>query len=242
MVLRTMGLARGSATRTVQCEQCGCEFQYTLRRTGLGSGRLGLLSASGAAQRDLESALRKAEALVPCPGCGHYQTHMVKRQRRFWLLLAVVLAFLAVVFHFLFDALAMSAERSSKEVILTIRFWFLLVAIVVAAVSAVMIFVDDPRRFPFMKVLHRTRGDALSPGQTPARQQPPASPASAAETPPTDTKVDANFFLARDAGQPPSQPEGKVAVACQHCGKTYRIPADQQGRSAKCKCGMTFQT
>jgi hypothetical protein len=240
MVFRTMGVARGSVTRTVQCEQCSCEFDYTLKRMGLGSGRLGLLSASGAAERDLESALRKAEALVPCPGCGHYQQHMVRRQRRSWLLLAVVLAGLAGVFYLLFNALVMGADLDDKKIILTIRFWFLLVAIVGAGVSAIMVFLDDPRRFPFMKALHRTRGEMLSPGDSP--QQLSAAPTATAATPSDGVKVDADFFLNRDAGTAGHQPVGKVTVRCDHCGKSYTIPANQQGRSAKCKCGMTFRT
>ena len=83
------GTIRGQARKSVRCEACGLEYVYLVERTGRGKGRnLFFLDNEGAKQQakaraseDLEAALDRACEVVPCPGCGNIQAHMIPRAR-----------------------------------------------------------------------------------------------------------------------------------------------------------------
>ncbi len=165
MPLRTVSVASGKVQRRVTCERCGCEFEYVVRRFGLGVGQLGLFSSSKAADDDLDSALAKADAAVACPDCGQYQDRMIRRLRWTWLKrTAALAAFVGVIAVFL-GVLAGSGPRAHRDVILTVRGVFLAVGVPVVILAAVMIGLDDPSRLGPMRALHRQKARRLRPGR-----------------------------------------------------------------------------
>jgi hypothetical protein len=95
--------ATGTTVKHVQCEACGFEFVYQLRRTVHGRATSFLIPDHQAAwvqaNENLRHALATACDPVPCPLCGWLQRPMVRRARqlkyrRLWLvsLLLVVAA------------------------------------------------------------------------------------------------------------------------------------------------------
>lgn len=253
-MLRTLSIAWGSVTRQADCERCGCRFAYDVRRLGLGSGRLGLFSASKAAEGDLQNALRKADAMVACPDCGHFQAAMVRRQRWTWAKRAMALAALAGVLVVFLTPLA-SVNRSDAPVILAVRFWVGLAGFSAAAGAAAMVVLDNPARWSFTRKLHRGRGRSLQPGQpVPALAGAPAtvsSPQGVYHREPSP--MPAMQPAAPAAGQPDvgtwpfSQEDDEgleptvITRTCAHCGRHYKLPREKQGKRARCKCGQVIQ-
>lgn len=76
--------------KMVRCEVCATEFAYQMTRAAEGTAEAFLfLDMKGAEQqaqdRATDAARKKLEDdsdLVPCPGCGHYQEHMIRDARR----------------------------------------------------------------------------------------------------------------------------------------------------------------
>lgn len=82
--------ARGSAYKSVVCEECQCEYVYLVTRDALGSVSGFVLADKQAMQEratrfanaSLRSMLARAEEPVPCPNCGHYQQSMIPLLQR----------------------------------------------------------------------------------------------------------------------------------------------------------------
>jgi hypothetical protein len=103
----TYATADGTDVKNVQCEACGFEYIYQLRRRVNGRASSFLIpdhqAAWQQANENLRHALAKACDPVPCPLCGWYQQPMIRRARqlkyrRFWLislLLVIATAILA---------------------------------------------------------------------------------------------------------------------------------------------------
>lgn len=75
----------GTASKSVQCEQCGMPFQYQIRRAASATADsfYGIAAkwtqnrAHRKATRLLEQKLEQEFDVVPCPTCGWYQKEMV---------------------------------------------------------------------------------------------------------------------------------------------------------------------
>jgi len=114
--------ARGQTKKTVHCEACGQQFYYFLTRTGSGYDSGGIFSSgdhSVAQQRadtNLQFLLHIGVEPIPCPSCGHIQSHMIpkaKRLHRRWMLylgqiltvgLIPLTPILFVIFHAIFPS------------------------------------------------------------------------------------------------------------------------------------------
>jgi hypothetical protein len=80
---------RGRTPKLVRCEQCSFEYVYLLEMTVAGEGTsLFFVDNEGARQRSAaqaESALQQnldqGCEVVPCPGCGLVQQHMLPRAK-----------------------------------------------------------------------------------------------------------------------------------------------------------------
>jgi hypothetical protein len=80
----------GETTRREQCEGCGTQFKYTVKRTVSDSAHDPYMLVSEDARRTAKNRARErlkrklATAVEPvhCPRCGIYQTSMVKFLRR----------------------------------------------------------------------------------------------------------------------------------------------------------------
>lgn len=253
-MLRTLSIAWGSVTREADCECCGCRFAYDVRRLGLGSGHLGLFNASKAADNDLQNALRKADGMVACPDCGHFQASMLRRQRWAWTKRAFALAALAGALVIFLTSLA-SSNRSDAPVIVAVRFWVGLVGFSAAAAAAAMVGLDNPARWPFTRALHRGRGRSLQPGQpVPSLAGAPADapcpegvyhrePARSPAMQPAVTAARQPDVGTWPFGQEEDErPELTVITrTCPHCGKRYKLPREKQGKRARCKCGQVIE-
>jgi hypothetical protein len=112
LIAEARATADGSAVKEVECEHCGLEYVYQLRRTARGRAQSFLFRDAEAAETDaranLNRVLKEDCDPVPCPGCGWYQRPMVqllKRRRHRNLLragfvllpLSIVLAAVAVL-------------------------------------------------------------------------------------------------------------------------------------------------
>jgi hypothetical protein len=95
--------ARGSVPKVVRCESCSLEYVYLLEAKAEGeSTSLLFLENEGAAERSRQSAEAKLQStleqgfdVVPCPGCGRIQEHMIglaKARRHAWMYSAAVCA------------------------------------------------------------------------------------------------------------------------------------------------------
>jgi hypothetical protein len=81
---------RGETLKVAQCEGCGSEYVYKIRRVGQGSGFSLLFlnnagaqrSATSVAEGNLEHKLATGLEAVPCPSCGLYQQAMVPLARK----------------------------------------------------------------------------------------------------------------------------------------------------------------
>lgn len=107
--MRYTSTVKGSEWKTVSCEHCPKDYAYKVTREATGTGRSVLfLDNDGAkerAQQDVEASIARtlndAIEAVWCPGCGNYQTNMlriVKFDRVLLLyVLAVVIAIVGVI-------------------------------------------------------------------------------------------------------------------------------------------------
>ena len=86
----TTARCHGEMLKVTQCEGCGSEYVYKIRRVGQGSGFSLLFlgnagaqrSASSGAQANLRQKLATGVEAVPCPSCGLYQQAMVPLARK----------------------------------------------------------------------------------------------------------------------------------------------------------------
>jgi len=80
----------GTTWKPVQCERCGAQWAYHVRRQSTGEGVSPYMldnagaqqRASAAARRNLELALKNARDDIPCPKCLAYPTDAVTRLRK----------------------------------------------------------------------------------------------------------------------------------------------------------------
>jgi hypothetical protein len=70
----TQTTLRGSTFKHVHCEGCGEDYVYELERK--------ITAGNREARAALRRALNRAYDVVPCPACGHYQEHMLKKARK----------------------------------------------------------------------------------------------------------------------------------------------------------------
>jgi hypothetical protein len=113
-----------SSHKVVKCEQCGKEYVYQVWRHGQGEAFNALFLDEEAAKRlaaqranhELQTALREAIEIVPCPGCGWIQDNMKslaqqRHLRRVKIAGAVVLSFLIVPIVMLIGAFNMPTDE-----------------------------------------------------------------------------------------------------------------------------------
>ncbi|MFP4356246.1 MAG: hypothetical protein ACLFUJ_14095 [Phycisphaerae bacterium] len=229
MVFRTLGFATGTRDRRAVCEKCGCEFRYTIRRFGMASGIAGLSRASGAAGRDVEQSLARADGMAACPECGHFQSSMVRKARWFWLKLTLVLVPVAGVLWYFMGVLAGTGKGEAVAVLRTIQTVVLIVGGISIAMSLLMLITGDPNRFGFLRPLYRRKAVVIHPGNGSGAAFPAVDP-----TNPWGVGPEPSDAM---GGQ-----NGKVLVNCDACGAGYRIPAAKRGAKVRCKCGEVFQT
>jgi hypothetical protein len=80
----------GRVPKAVHCEECGLDYVYLLEATEEGRGTSFLFTDNEGAQERSESgaaallavSLGHGCAVVPCPGCGRVQQHMIPEARR----------------------------------------------------------------------------------------------------------------------------------------------------------------
>lgn len=230
MVLRTLGFASGKAARQAVCEKCGCRFEYTVRRFGMASGRLGVSSASGAAEEDVRNSLQSADGVAACPECGHFQSSMIRKARWFWLKLTLVLVPVAGVLWYFMGVLADTGKGEAVNVLRTIQTVVLIVGGISIGFALLMLITGDPNRFGFLRPLYRRKAVVINAGNGAA-----AAPAPAVDQ--------ANpWGVGPEPSDATGREEDKVLVNCASCGAGYRIPAAKRGAKVRCKCGEVFQT
>ncbi len=79
----------GETTVRIECNNCGCEYFYELRRVGAGSevapysvgGTRASRSAVAQSERDLSRRLASEAELVPCPRCNWINQDLVRGYR-----------------------------------------------------------------------------------------------------------------------------------------------------------------
>lgn len=77
---------RGSATKTVKCEVCGCAYSYRITREAEGTdkalfswtNRGAMLKAEANAWKNLDAALESEDEAIPCPDCNWVQHSMIR--------------------------------------------------------------------------------------------------------------------------------------------------------------------
>jgi hypothetical protein len=92
--------AAGTGVKDVECEACGFHYAYQIRRRGR-AWSLGFLSGDyktgkNRARDNLRDQLKNCCEPVPCPECGWYQHHMIRRakQLKYRSLVTMTLVFL----------------------------------------------------------------------------------------------------------------------------------------------------
>jgi ribosomal protein S27E len=113
----TQTTLRGSAFKHVHCEGCGEDYVYELERK--------ITAANNQARKVLKRALERAFDVVPCPACGHYQEHMLKKAKKkhaYWMnVVGLVLVIPSPVL--LLGALMASAPPGDPGVAIALLIW-----------------------------------------------------------------------------------------------------------------------
>jgi ribosomal protein S27E len=109
----TQTTLRGSAFKHVRCEGCGDEYVYELHRA--------ITASHSQARAVLQRTLDQATDAVPCPGCGHYQRHMLgklKSRHANWLFYSGILVLLVPTPAFFMAAIIAGIPPASLELAL----------------------------------------------------------------------------------------------------------------------------
>ncbi len=231
MVLRTLGFASGKVARQAVCEKCGCRFEYTVRRFGMASGRLGLSSAAGRAQDDVRNSLEKADGVAACPECGHFQSSMIRKARWFWLKLTLVLVPVAGVLWYFMGVLADTGKGDAVKTLHTVQTVVLIVGGISIGFALLMLIAADPNRVGFLRPLYRRKAVVINAGT-----------GSAAATPTPAVDQTNPWGVGPEPAEATARQEDKAQVKCQACGAGYRIPAAKRGAKVRCTCGEIFRT
>ena len=90
--------ATGSVIKKVRCEHCSVEYVYRMERKVTGRGYSPIfLDNDGASDRAQDSArqklgeeIDKGTDIVPCPSCGWLQNNMVRKLKKQWILITLL--------------------------------------------------------------------------------------------------------------------------------------------------------
>jgi hypothetical protein len=153
----------GRVPKVVDCENCQKQYVYFLERTVTGEATSFLFleneeakqRAAEYAQAELQNRLARVCDPVPCPRCGHYQQHMLKKAKslhRAWMfnagLAGIVLAAPLAIAAALFDSVAQQRGDGGAQDISYVLFTLTVVGAVAGIALLVWRFLATARYDP----------------------------------------------------------------------------------------------